>query len=127
MNNIYDDTPETAPKHKSAITINAANIRATRTSGEYQRGRDQYLQRARNQHNKDGTTGAACWLCGEPIDYQLKFPHPQSWSLDHAIPIKHNPRLMLEPNNFRSAHLHCNNNRGTDTPAADLGQPSENW
>jgi len=121
--NIYDDTPETAPK----TPTKTSTTRTARTHSDYQKARTQYRQHAKNHHNPNGPKGEPCWICGQPIDYTLKFPHPQSWSLDHAIPIKHNPRLMLEPNNFRSAHLHCNNNRGTDTPAADLGQPSENW
>jgi 5-methylcytosine-specific restriction endonuclease McrA len=125
--NIYDDTPETAPKTQSAIGANAATIRAMRSSGEYQRARQRYLNQARAHHNKDGTTGDPCWLCGQPIDYQLKFPHPRSWTLDHAIPITENPNLMLNPSNFRSAHNDCNNSRGNNNPRIELGEPSEIW
>jgi hypothetical protein len=66
-------------------------------------------------------------LCGQPIDYRLKFPHPRSWSLDHAIPIKDNPALMLNAGNFRSAHYDCNARLGTDEPPIEMGSPSECW
>lgn len=125
--NIYDDTPETAPKHTSSIGHNAATVRAYRKSRDYTQARNKFRERAKNQHNKDGSIGAPCWLDGEPIDYQLKFPHPRSWSLDHAVPIKENMALMLNAANFRSAHLDCNNHRGTDQPRIELGEPSEIW
>ena len=124
---IYDDTPETAPRTHSSLNSVAAAARAARSSGEYQRAREKYLYRAKHHRNKNGTTGSPCWLCGDHINYQLKFPHPRSWSLDHAIPIKDNPALFLEPGNFRSAHLDCNEQRGSDSPRIELGEPSEIW
>jgi 5-methylcytosine-specific restriction endonuclease McrA len=104
-----------------------ANVRAMRSSLEYQRAREEFLYRARHHRNHDGTNGEHCWLCGQPIDYRLKFPHPRSWSLDHAIPVKDNPTLMLNASNFRSAHLDCNNHRQSAEPPIDLGTPSEIW
>ena len=125
--NIYDDCPETKPRVQSKLPSKNANTRALRSSKEYQNVREQYLYRARHHRNPDGTTGEPCWLCGEAIDYRLKFPHPRSWSLDHVIPVKENPALMLNSSNFRSAHLDCNNHRQSDAPAIDLGTPSEIW
>jgi hypothetical protein len=81
----------------------------------------------RHHRNPDGTTGEHCWLCGQPIDYRLKFPHPRSWSLDHIVPVKDSPTLMLNSSNFRSAHLDCNNHRQSDEPAIEMGTPSEIW
>jgi 5-methylcytosine-specific restriction endonuclease McrA len=124
---IYDDTPETAPKTKSQLPSKRDAVRKLRSHSEYKKARDQYLQRAQNHHNPDNTKGEHCWLCGEAIDYRLKFPHPRSWSLDHLIPIADNPRLLLEPNNLRSAHLDCNRHRGTEAPSSELGVPSEIW
>jgi hypothetical protein len=124
---IYDDTPETAPKVKSQLPSRGAAVRTMRTSTEYQKSREEFLFRAKHHRNPDGTNGQPCWLCGQPIDYRLRFPHPRSWSLDHAIPISDNPRLMLNPSNFRSAHLDCNGHRQNDEPRIDLGEPSEIW
>lgn len=125
--NIYDDTPESAPRVQSTLPSKYANIRKLRSSLEYQNIRKRCLYRAKHHRNKDGTTGEKCWLCGEAIDYRLKFPHPRSWSLDHAVPVKDNPRLLLHSRNFRSSHLDCNNHRQSDEPPIELGEPSEAW
>jgi 5-methylcytosine-specific restriction endonuclease McrA len=120
MNSIYDDTPETQPKPTTPTTTRATNIRTIRSSAEYRRTQ----QKARNHAAQ---TKQPCWLCGQPINYQLKHPHPKAWTLDHAIPIKQNPALILQPTNFRSAHWDCNTHRGTDQPTTTRTQPSENW
>jgi hypothetical protein len=128
--NIYDDysdTPETAPKIQSALPSKKAAVRKLRSSLEYQNVREQYRSRAKAHHNSDGTKGEPCWLCGEAIDYRLKFPHPRSWSLDHAIPVKDNPALLLNSSVFRSSHLDCNVHRSTGEPPIELGEPSEVW
>jgi 5-methylcytosine-specific restriction endonuclease McrA len=125
--NVYDDTPETAPRVQSMLPSKGAATRKIRSSKEYQNVRQQYLFRAQHHRNVDGTIGERCWLCGEPIDYRLKFPHPRSWSLDHAIPISENPALMLNSSNFRSSHLDCNNHRQSDAPRIEMGEPSEVW
>ena len=124
---VYDDTPESAPKIQSTLPSKNAAARALRTSKEYQIIREQYRSRAKAHHNIDGTKGEHCWLCGEPIDYGLRFPHPRSWSLDHMVPIKDNPALMLNTSNFRSAHNDCNNHRQSGEPPIELGTPSEVW
>jgi hypothetical protein len=64
-----------------------------------------------------------CHTCRNPIDMQLKWPHPLSWSFDHLI-----PRSQLAPDDYRNwhisngleAHLHCNTSR-QDKPAQPLG------
>jgi 5-methylcytosine-specific restriction endonuclease McrA len=98
-----------------------------RTSTEYQKAREEYRYRAQHHRNRDGTTGEKCWLCSQPIDYLLKFPHPRSWSLDHVVPVKDNPALMLNAAGWRSAHFDCNSRRGSDAAPIDLGEPSEAW
>lgn len=65
--------------------------------------------------------------CGRSIDFRLQYPHPYSWSLDHAVTVKEAPQLIMDPNNFRSSCLDCNTERGTDDPKLDLGIPSECW
>ena len=123
---VYDDTPETAPVVRTALGIRTANIRAIRSSHEYQVAREKYHFQA--EHRRVGRkVGEPCWLCSEDIDYRPKYPHPRSWSLDHAVTVKDNPSLMLDPANFRSSHKECNEVRGTDEPALDLGHPAEVW
>ena len=56
--------------------------------------------------------GGVCWLCGLPIDPELKAPHPMSFSLDHFVPVSMGGALT-DPANARSAHRRCNQKRGT--------------
>ncbi len=73
---------------------------------------------------------APCWLDGQPIDYSLRYPHPDSWTLDHKIPVAaplHGQRYQLDPGNFRPAHLHCNRARGDRAPDLPPPTPSEDW
>lgn len=72
-------------------------------------------------------TQAICWLDNRPIDYSLTFPHPDSFSVDHAQTVKERPDLAMDPLNFRPAHLHCNTQRGDSKPHIQIGQPSEAW
>lgn len=57
----------------------------------------------------------ACWLCGQPIDQDLRKPHRMSKSLDMVIPFNKggDPR---DPNNYRPAHLGHNSSRSDGTP-----------
>jgi hypothetical protein len=125
--NIYDDTPEGAPRIRSTLPSKNAASRAFRSSTLYKQARERFRHQAEHYRSPDGSWGQPCWLCGEPIDYRLKFPHPRSWSLDHAIAVTENAALALNPGNFRSAHLDCNNHRQTGEPPIELGSPSEAW
>ncbi|SKW03344.1 hypothetical protein [Mycobacteroides abscessus] len=71
--------------------------------------------------------GDVCWLDQRPIDYSLKAPHPDSFSVDHAVPVSEAPELALDPRNFRPSHLNCNIRRGDAEPNIAIGQPSETW
>ena len=123
----YQDTPETAPITRTPGQVMAAEIRRRRSSHAYQDAVARFRLVCSTHHNEDGTKGARCWLDDQAIDYRLKFPHPLSFSLDHAIPVTERPDLMLDENNFRPSHMDCNSRRGTDEPALDLGVPSEVW
>ncbi len=72
-----------------------------------------------------------CWIadCLMPIDYNLRSPHPDSFSVDHALPVSERPDLAEDPENFRPSHLDCNKRRGTKDPntVTDIGAPSEQW
>ena len=47
-----------------------------------------------------------CFICGMKIDMELKFPHPDSPSVDHVIPhVKGGDDSI---SNLRPAHLNCN-------------------
>jgi len=71
----------------------------------------------------------ACCRCGQPINYTLEWPDPDSFSVDHfPFPLSTHPHLAEDPGNLAPAHLHCNQsagNKGITTPP--LGPTSEDW
>lgn len=52
--------------------------------------------------------GAACVLCDQAIDYSLRYPHPQSCSVQHVRSQRDFPLLRWDPANWAPAHLDCN-------------------
>lgn len=69
-----------------------------------------------------------CFLCGQPIDYDLEYPHPDSFSVEHIIPRSVDPRLAEDPGNIQSSHLRCNQSRGNGSAmVAGLGVLSEDF
>jgi hypothetical protein len=124
---VYEDTPESAPPVHTPGQLLSAEIRRIRSSHQYLSAVARFRKECASHRNQDGTYGAHCWLDDQPIDYRLKGPHPLSFSLDHAIPLRERADLILDPGNFRPSHLDCNCRRGTDEPALDLGEPSEVW
>ena len=54
-----------------------------------------------------------CYLCGEPIDYALKWPDPMCFTVDHVIPIDNGGPDTLE--NKRAAHWTHNRAKGKRT------------
>lgn len=51
-------------------------------------------------------TRSACHICGEPIDYDLTYPDPRSFVVDHVVAIALGGADTLE--NKRAAHHACN-------------------
>jgi 5-methylcytosine-specific restriction endonuclease McrA len=68
-----------------------------------------------------------CWLCGLPIDPELKSPHPYSFSVDHVNPLSFGGALA-DPGNARAAHRIHNMQRGNGrgTPRT-LDDRSARW
>lgn len=51
-----------------------------------------------------------CGICNQPVNPELEWPHPQSASLDHIVPLAQGGEHTRA--NVRLAHLHCNTSRG---------------
>ena len=121
----YADTPETDDSIK--WVRRPVNTRTIRSTTEYKQQRAQYRAKCAVARNPDGSTGAPCIIDGEPIDYNLQYPHPLSWSLEHLISVKDHPELLLDQNNWASSHFACNSMRGPEELVPDTGEPSEDW
>lgn len=52
-----------------------------------------------------------CQLCDQPVDPTLTFPHPQSATLDHRVPVSIGGADDEE--NLQLAHLACNSAKGS--------------
>lgn len=71
-----------------------------------------------------------CWLCGKPIDKSLPRRQPQSFTVDHVVPL-----LLggpeLDRSNLRAAHMSCNSARSNRLRAALRAQrdikTSQRW
>lgn len=89
------------------------------------RGSDRLWRKvAANQRAK----GLPCHHCGQPIDYSLEWPHPQSFSADHLRPWARHPELRYDPGNVVSSHLLCNQVKGDrEHHTAGLGELSEEF
>lgn len=56
-----------------------------------------------------------CGICNGSIDRAALFPHPQSASLDHIVPLSLGG--AHKPSNVRATHLYCNASRGNRVEA----------
>lgn len=55
--------------------------------------------------------GWQCGVCGEPIEPQLKWPHPNSVTLDHVVAVSKGG--LHEAENLQAAHWMCNVLKGS--------------
>lgn len=66
-------------------------------------------QRKQFESNKKKiyATQTVCGICGKPVDFSFKFPHPLSPCIDHIIPVAKggNPSDI---SNLQLAHMCCN-------------------
>ncbi|MDD6742218.1 MAG: HNH endonuclease signature motif containing protein [Roseburia porci] len=52
-------------------------------------------------------TQTCCGICGKPVDFSLKYPHPLSPCIDHIIPIAKGGHPS-DIENLQLAHWTCN-------------------
>lgn len=52
-------------------------------------------------------TQTICGICGKPVDFSLKYPHPMSPTIDHIIPINKGGHPS-DIDNLQLAHFCCN-------------------
>lgn len=59
--------------------------------------------------------GLPCHICGRPIDYSLKWPHPLAYELDEIIPVAKGGD-PLDPENVAPSHRICNERKSDKMP-----------
>ena len=91
-----------------------------RKTGRWRRLRERLYRR-------DRLAGAACWICGQPIDYRAAPGSPDAWEPDHVQPVATHPELAYDPGNIRPSHANCNRSRGSKRGTPSLGAPSRTW
>lgn len=66
-------------------------------------------QRAQFESNKKKiyATQEICGICGKPVDFGFKFPHPMSPCIDHIIPVAKGGHPS-DISNLQLAHMCCN-------------------
>lgn len=84
-------------------------------------------RRWRRLHAEQKAKGLPCWLCGQAIKYDAEKSDPESFTVDHVIPLSRRRDLAEEPTNLRSAHARCNKERGARAPQPALGTTSREW
>ena len=52
-------------------------------------------------------TQSVCGICGQPVDFGLKYPHPLSPCIDHIVPIAKGGHPS-DIDNLQLAHWCCN-------------------
>lgn len=69
-----------------------------------------------------------CWLCGQPIDYDLVSPDPAAFEPDHIYPVSLYPERAEDPANLAASHVRCNRRRGNRSAVVgQLGVTSREW
>lgn len=71
-----------------------------------------------------------CALCGGPIDYSLRYPHLDSFVVDHIVPLNKGGTDTLD--NKQPAHSRCNRAKSDrlevdDTPAVRTFVTARRW
>ncbi len=77
--------------------------------------------RARRRIAAQVKTGESCCFCGQPIDLSLPYPHPLSFTVDHAVPTSLGGGDDYE--SLRPSHFRCNRQR-SNMPDGTVGRNS---
>ncbi|MCD8087119.1 MAG: HNH endonuclease [Oscillospiraceae bacterium] len=64
-------------------------------------------------------TQTTCGICGRPVDFSLKYPHPLSPCIDHIIPINRGGHPS-DIDNLQLAHWTCNRQKSDKLARGEL-------
>lgn len=68
-------------------------------------------------------TQTVCGICGRPVDFSIKYPHPLSPCIDHIIPVSKGGHPS-DIDNLQLAHFTCNRAKSDSflTPKASTNE-----
>jgi putative ATPase subunit of terminase (gpP-like) len=69
-------------------------------------------------------TQSVCAICGHPVDFSLRYPHPMSPCIDHVIPVTKGGHPS-DIDNLQLAHLICNRQKSDKIVKNDTTPPQE--
>lgn len=69
-------------------------------------------ERARRRIAARVRAGEPCALCGKPIDLNLRYPHPEAFTVDHITPSSHGGSDHYEQ--LQPSHFRCNRTKSND-------------
>lgn len=104
-----------------------ANHTTTRASDK---ALHEYREACAHEVQPDGSVGAPCWLCGQPIDYAAAptdWKNPDRFQRDHIKPVSTHKELADDPSNWAPSHAGCNLARSNKPPQPPLGQLSKSY
>lgn len=94
--------PVTTPAPAASTECASAMVRRSEQTGRSDQLRKKHRDTiARNKPN--------CGICGEPIDYSLRYPNPRSFVVDHIRAIAKGGADTLS--NKQAAHHGCNSKK----------------
>lgn len=70
------------------------------------------------------STQTVCGICGKPVDFSLKPPHPLSATLDHIIPLDKGG-APADLSNLQLAHRICNSQKKNKILTAEVRDERE--
>ena len=70
-----------------------------------------------NARKKIMATQKICGICGKPVDFSYKYPHPLSPTIDHIIPVAKGGHPS-DMDNLQLAHRCCNREKSDKLFAA---------
>lgn len=79
-----------------AVPVSRRSDRTPGNRGAYEKAREKILK-----------TQTVCGICGKPVDFSYKYPHPLSPTVDHIIPVSKGGHPS-DINNLQLAHRCCN-------------------
>ena len=69
-------------------------------------------------------TQSICGICGKPVDFSYKFPHPLSPCIDHIIPVSKGGHPS-DIDNLQLAHFACNRAKSDKLALCVVSSPGD--